>query len=119
MAKKGTDREEKEFQEILESLQEGYEEFMADPDSEGGLFAVWTDQGEKIAYLLFSDGDSGLISYAEFEGIRNQMGNECLVCAGPLGVIFDSKSKPVLYLVCKRCEKRHRVVLDELCLSDD
>ena len=115
---KQTDREEKEFQEILEALQEGYEELMADSE-EGGLIAFWADEKQETVKVRCSDGSSGSISYSEFMGVRNQIGKKCLVCAGLLGWIFDSESKPVLYLVCNRCEKRHRVALDELCLSDD
>lgn len=119
MAIKMTAREEEEFQEILEALQEGYEELMADSDSEGGPIALWMDQSEETVCIRCSDGDQGSISSVEFNEIRKQIGKKCFVCAGLLGLIFDPESKPVLYLVCNRCEKSHRVVLGELCLSDD
>ncbi|MEK7659176.1 MAG: hypothetical protein AAB338_00765 [Patescibacteria group bacterium] len=113
------DREEKEFQEFLKAFHEYYEELMADSDSEGGPIAFWIDQSWKTVRIECSDGDSGSISYAEFTEIREQIGKECLICAGLLEFIFDSESKPVLYLACNRCKKIHKVVLGKLCLSND
>ena len=119
MAIKRIDREEEEFQEIqeiIEALRESYEELLEDADSESGFFAFWADQNGETIHIRCSDGDCGSISSAEFWEIRNQVDQECLVCAGTLKIIFDSESKPVLCLVCDRCEAAHRVASGELCL---
>lgn len=108
MAIKRIDIEE-ELDEILEALQES---------SERGFLAFWTDQSRETVFIKCSDGDQGSISFAEFLGTKDQIGKKCLVCAEPLGLIFDSESKPVLYLICDRCERIHRVASGELCLTD-
>ena len=118
MAIKRTDCEEKEFQEIMEALRESCEELMEDTGPENGFLAFWTDQSGETTYIRCSDGDRGSISSAEFWEIKKQIGKECLICAGSLGLIFDSGSKPVLYLVCDRCETTHRAVSGELYLTD-
>lgn len=100
---------EEDLQEILEALQN---------DSENGFLAFWKDQNEETVFIKCSDGDQGSISFAEFEEIKNQKGKEYLVCAGLLGLVFNSCSRPVLYLACERCEMIHKVVLGELCLTD-
>jgi len=116
MAPKQTDREEKELQEIIEALLESYEELLEGADSESGLYVFWADKSGETVYIRCSDGDCGSISLAEFWEIKKQIGKECLICTGPLKFFFNSKSRPVLYLVCSRCKAAHRVASGELCL---
>ena len=111
-----TDPEEEEIQEIIEALRESCEEFLEGADSESGFLTYWTDKSGETVHIRCSDGDCGSISSAEFWEIKNQTGKECLICAGPLVSIFDPESKPVLYLVCERCEMIHKVISGELCL---
>ena len=117
MAKRA-DREEKEFEEIIEALREGYEELLEGTNSESGFIAFWIDQSGEMVNIRCSDGERGSIPRAEFEEIKNRISSPCLACGGSLGLIFDFESRPVLYLVCNRCEAAHRIVSGELCLTD-
>jgi len=54
MAKRA-DREEKEFEEIIEALREGYEELLEGTNSESGFIAFWIDQSGEMVNIRCSD----------------------------------------------------------------
>lgn len=103
--RKKADHEEGGFQELMQALrQRSYEELMDDSGSESGFLFFSADREIETVYIRTSDEECGSIPYVEFREVTNYVGKRCLVCGGLLGLIFDPESRPVLYLICDKCE---------------
>ncbi|MDO8565498.1 MAG: hypothetical protein Q7R67_02675 [bacterium] len=110
-------REEQYYHEAIEACQKGWLELLSGADEpESPRLYFWTDESGETVHIRDADGNRGNMPVFEFEWVKEFTGEACLLCFGPLGLIFDPESKPPLYLVCDRCEAHHRPVLSGLCL---
>jgi len=117
MPHKPVDPQEAEFKEAMEALQKVREGLLANSDpNEDAYLAFRIDQSRKIVQIRCFDGGHGSISTAEFRWIQWYIGKPCLLCTWPLAAKFEQQHRPVLYLICNRCQRAHRVALGELCI---
>lgn len=108
-------RDEEDYREAIEKLQKGWVELLAGSMPEARLY-FWADEDGETVHIRDLEGHRGAMPIFEFEWVRELIGEACLICHGPLGIIFDPGSKPPLYLICNRCEAHHRPVMCGLCL---
>ena len=108
---------EEEFREMMAALRETYGVLITGFDSDDTLEVFWwRDQSGEMVHFRSADIYHGSIPATEWDDARNQGGKKCLICPGPIVLVFNSKSNPVTYLRCNRCKIAHKVALGELCV---
>jgi len=129
MADNETDPYEREFQEVIQYVAKRYKEFVSDSGSSGDPIECKRDPVDGSLYIK-KHGESvtgiklGQISADEEERyelgeLAEWEGKGCLICNGVLRVEFHPEFQPPLKLVCRKCERVHRVAEKQLCLTDD
>ena len=101
--------EENEHLEVFRQLKETFKAYLDAEIGSGGA-CINRDSQRQVFYIFHPDKGEVTIPAAEYNELKDAVGEPCVACGGSLVADFDQNWKPQVCLVCNDCRRKHVLI---------